>query len=236
MLATLDQVNAVLGLTAAQATAEQAKNVILLASADAAIKAQCGQDFELTTYPRAVAGGFGDSGYYYGEGSRFLFLRQTPVVTITSIYQDAASYAGQGADPFPATTLLTATTDYFLHLDGCLPGTTTKCSYKGVVERVGSVWSGVSVNYSHELTNTPGRGQGNIKIAYTAGYPTIPADLNSACLQLVAWLRQTALLGGLLESERFEDYAYTRAKAQAGIVQIGSIRSLIWRYKRRMVA
>ena len=46
----------------------------------------------------------------------------------------------------------------------------------------------VATDYGVELTsgNFP-RGAGRVTVAWTAGYATIPADLDQACVELVAW-------------------------------------------------
>ena len=285
------------------AAAEQDKLQIMVDAADAAIKFQVGMDVEQTKYPAAVVGGEGDSGYYQGDGSRHLFLRQGPVntiavtgdtvsgsTTVSSVSAVTYLFAGQsivgtgipaeatissvgatsivlsvaatatgtavtltagiavwfdptgyfGVNPdgsFAADTLLVDGEEYALQTDGCLPDGSVKCSYKGVVERLSGVWSGARVRERGTLIAGHGLAQGNIKVAYVAGYPTVPADLKAAALQLVSWMRHTAAYGGaFLKGEKLGAYEYSLEMMKASTVQIGSVRSILGRYKRRRVA
>lgn len=232
MLAILEQVKAQLGITG---VSQDAALDLWRTGADAAIKAYCHRDLEQTTYPGCATGGEGDSGYYDGNGSQLLLLRQTPaIVTSMAVYVDATGRYDENPDgSFAAATLLTYGTDYTLRLDGCLPGTSTKCSYSGIVRRVGTTWPSTLVRTVGKLLGTERQGQGNIRIAYTAGFATIPGDLVVAVAQIVAAMRAWAEKGNQLQSETLGSYTYALAAQVLNTMPaLGSTRQLLAKYRR----
>ncbi len=58
------------------------------------------------------------------------------------------------------------------------------------------------------------RGRKNIKITYSAGYATIPADLAQACIELVATIHNRRKTGGA-KSESIGDYSITYGDLEA---------------------
>lgn len=231
MLATLDQVKAQLGITS---VAQDAALSLWLAGADAAIKGYTHRDLEQTTYPGCAVGGDGDSGYYDGNGSLFLILRQWPVTSVTSVYVDATGRYGENPDgAFDSTTLLTYGTDYDLRLDGCLPGTTTKCSNSGILRRIGFPWPSSWVKRYGQILPRQIQGNGNCKISYVAGFLTIPADLIVAVGQIVAVMRTMAKKGVMLQSETQGAYSYALATQVLNTMpQLGTTRANLLRYRR----
>ena len=211
-------------------TSEDSKIDIIITGVDAAIKRHLGIDVESTSYPGAAANGTGDDGYYSGNGHYELLLRQYPVQTITSIYVDPTGYFGTSSDPFASATLLTAGTDYALQTDGCLPGTSTKVSYKGSVVRIGNVWPGLLLHTPGQINPKRVQHKGNIKIAYTAGYTTVPGDIIMAFYQMCAWVRSHSNTGMAVQSEKYEEYAITLATG--AINSVGSFQRTLARYKR----
>lgn len=209
--------------------------------ADAAIKRATGRDLEQASYAPGgtstpVRNGYGDSGYYNGDNSPYLILRQRPVTTLTSIYLDNSGRFGDNPDgSFDSSTLLVAGTDYVLEWDGLIPGTSTRCSYKGVVRKLFGTWPAFW-RYQVGVIN-PGISDhtGNIKVTYTAGFPAsaIPPDLQYAGALLVARMRRTAEYGtGHLEYEKYEDYAYKLAPvASSMLYQVGELQHIIGKYR-----
>ena len=228
-IGTLDQLKNFLGIPLTDAS-ENARLNIIITGVDSSIKRHVGTDLESTSYPGAAANGLGDDGYYSGNGHWELLLRQYPVQSITSIYVDPTGYFGQSATPFASATLLTATTDYALMTDGCLPGTSTKVSYKGSVVRVGNVWPGIMLHTAGQINPKQVQHKGNIKIAYTAGYTTVPGDIIMAFYQICAWVRSHASTGMAVQSEKYEEYAITLATG--AINSVGSFQRTLARYKR----
>jgi hypothetical protein len=105
---------------------------------------------------------------YSGNNSYRLFLRNTPIQSVTSIIV--------GAWTVPQSTGLT-TNGWYIDPDG-----------KSVVLR-SSASGYMTAPYSSYYTTWPGcflRGQGNIQVTYTAGYNSVPYDLQEAVMEAVA--------------------------------------------------
>src|SRR5690606_19172886 len=81
-------------------------------------------------------------------GADVLQLPQMFVRSITSVYEDVNAKAGQGSNDFPASTLLTAGTEYWLDVDE------TGLSRSGFLIREAGTWS---------------RRPRTIKVTYVAG-------------------------------------------------------------------
>ena len=201
-----------------------------LDAAEAAVKEYCGRDFESTSYPGAASRGRGDSGYYDGSGRPELLLRQTPVTAVSAVYLDGGGYYGQAAGAFAASTLLTAGTDYIVKYDGSLGG--SPASNTGILLRLGGGWD----------EDTSGsvwpRGMGNIKVAYTAGYAagSVPADLQSAVVQLACHLHFTGRTGGNpVQSESLGEYSVVIAQRMMSKAELMSVRQLLTRYRRTVL-
>jgi hypothetical protein len=167
--------------------------------------------------------------YYRGDGSSTLLLNQTPVLSIASVYEDAAAYYGESSDPFPATTLLTEGTDYVLQRD--MPTSALEYSKTGILHRIGSRWACSSTTSGGLLTAIATRGLGNIKTTYYGGYADVPYDLQFATAMLVAVMRSSAQVGGQLVSESLDYYSYTRASSSEVTESMASIDRTLRRYK-----
>jgi hypothetical protein len=74
------------------------------------------------------------------------------------------------------------------------------------------------------------RGSGNIKVRYSAGYETVPADLQYAATTLVGQLMRQQLSGWPLQSESLGAYSYS-ILTNSQDPDIGQIRSILSRYK-----
>jgi hypothetical protein len=229
-MALIDVVTAktFLGVTG---TTEDDLIALLCTQADSAIKRWCKWDIEQTTYPAAGAAGRGDSGYYDGDGTRYLRLRETPVTSITSLNVDPSGRSGFNPDgAFASDTLWTAGSDYQLVLDGCLPGTTTKCSYSGLVERINGVWPARYRFQAGRISPTLAELVGCIKVAYVAGYPAVPDDVQTAACLYVAQLRRIRKKGQNMQSEGLGAYSYSLAAPSPGA--FGEIQALLAPYRR----
>ncbi len=231
-LITLANVKANLGLTS---SAEDVSLGNFIRYADCAIKNYCARDLELTVYPGAALDGVGDSGIYCGDDTRYLVARQYPVLSVQHVYYDPSGYFGQNpVGAFAPATELTLGTDFALHIDGCLPGTTTPCSYRGTIERLNGIWPALRQWKVGAITPTLTPTQGNIGVQYTAGFTTVPADLESAAFQLVVDFRRNKLFGsGRVQNESYENYSVALAQARlATAPEIGSIRGMLSKYRR----
>jgi len=200
----------------------------LIPQAETAIKRYCGRDFDQTIYPGVSTDGTGDGGFYSGDGTRSLLLRQRPVVSITSVYLDSAGRWGTNADGFDSTTLLVAGTDYSLRYDGYLGS--AKCSYCGILERIGATWPATRWYTPGALTLDLQPGQGNVKVSYVAGWTTVPSDVVQALALTVAYWRRIGAKGGNIASESQGAYSYSMAGAIAAGLPVEA-RELLARYK-----
>lgn len=167
--------------------------------------------------------------YYSGNGCRNLHLRETPVLSVSSVYLDPTGYYGQGANAFAAETLLVAGTDYAVRLEADGIGRS------GVVEKIAGSWSGVYMRSPGGLTARMSKASGNIKTTYTAGYAPIPADLQEACNQYAAKVRAMGDRGGPLSSEQYDYYSYTLAQNHDKSDLFGSIRGMLAPYRPAIV-
>lgn len=236
-LANISEIKTLLGITG---TTEDAKLTVMVAAASASIQNYCGRNFESTVYGTGNTSAYsagGDSGYYSGDNSRDLILRQRPVTTVTSVYQDETGRFGDNPDgAFASSTLLVAGTDYVLMWDGQLPSVSTRCSYSGILRKLTGVWP-ASWKYSAGTINPQiMNSTGNIKVTYTAGYTTVPADISYAVALVVAQMRRTAPFGGeSLTSEHFESYGYTlgggKGGSQSSVIKLGEVASILNRYR-----
>lgn len=239
-LTTLIKLKTFLGL---QATAdEDSKLSAILGGVEDAARAYMARGRRqsgFTVWPESGSG----TEYYSGTGNRDLVLRHSPVTTVTSVYLDATGYFGDGTNAFASTTLLTAGTDYVLIKDDGSSG-----SAVGVIRRIGGI-GGVSLSdewhwqpreYGRGNTLTASRapywptGTGNIKVTYTAGFTTIPDDIQLAIWQMVSYVRAGAKYGGQLPgSESLGEYSYSLMSGAltSGTAQLMDARRTLTTYR-----
>jgi hypothetical protein len=177
-------------------------------AADAVVKKWTKRDLESSTYTE----------FHSGDNRADVILRQRPATATTNVWVDFSGFWGQNPAGFPASTLLTLGQDYALVMDG--PGGTV--SNSGLLRRVGATglqgFMGGLVYPSGLRQGTLSgwdrgvvwpTGDGNIKVQYTAGYTTIPADLQEATNQIAKQMKAMDERGLILASENYIDYAYT---------------------------
>jgi len=222
-LTTLSQIRAFLN---SQTSADDVWLEALRLAAEGWVKTYCGQQIEAGTYTE----------YHSGNGSRVIVLRERPVTSVTSVHEDYAGAFGQGADPYPATTLLTAGEDYALERDGALSG--SPVSFCGVLWRHRTTWRRFDQTYNQHGTylNDAAPYRGNIKVVYAAGYSAVPQDVQLAVCMMAAYFRSTVKLGGHpLQAEKIGDYSYEIYRPRYGLTatmpETGTVRDLLSRYK-----
>lgn len=154
-----------------------------------------------------------------------------------TVWYDPSGYYGQGPDAFPDTTLLANGIQFSAVVDR----DRTK-SDRGLLQRIGGAGSGFVGWYPQQyyasgklaasrLPCWP-RGAGNIKVAYTAGYYPIPADLQYAAGMLAAYMVRAMPLGGPLSSESLGSYSYSMTSLQVeGVPELGSLARTLARYR-----
>jgi hypothetical protein len=185
---------------------------------------QAEEIFERETGRKFVAAAY--THYFDGNGEFDLVLRQYPVNSITSIHEDGDGRYGASADPFPASTLLTAGTDYALD---ALDGST---SYSGIVQRIGARWANKRIAGRSEVSHLEMNRRGNIKVIYNAGYSTIPTDISMAICNIVAMTRKSAAGGMPISGFSLDYFSVQYAQSAEAIARLDSATRIINRYKR----
>ena len=202
-LITLDEVKKHLGITD---TAQDAALTMWMNAAIGAVKEACrGYLFEETTCTE-----------YYSPDGYTLILRHLPVQSITTIHEDSNGQFGQSADPFPASTLLSATTDYMLVEDGNrINGEVSK---SGLVKRLGKMWPRRNTPTAYRSTNYQRLiralipNEGSVKVVYVSGSDSVPDDVVQAIAFEVDAMRMMRKRGGmLLSGESLGEYSYSLA-------------------------
>lgn len=149
--------------------------------------------------------------YYSGDGTDKLILRQRPVQAVGSVYVDADGYFGEGEDAFPASTLLTAGSDYCLVRDQHTAA--AEKSKVGMLLRIGGVWPDITRHARGLLSGERVSGRGNIKVTSTVGWANVPEPTQMAVHMLVGMMRATQGLGGAVRSLSLDYFSYTLATA-----------------------
>lgn len=121
-----------------------------------------------------------------------------------AVWVDSNAYWGQASQAFAPQTSLTPGVDFSPDIDS--PDGT---SQSGLLYSIGGWWP-IIWNYTPGVISLfPGPANGNIKVSYTAGYRTIPADVQTATNMLVARLRQVSQYGQAIQTETVKDYSVT---------------------------
>lgn len=168
--------------------------------------------------------------YYNGSGTPDLWLREWPVHSISSIYEDGGGYWGNATGAFGSTTQLTDGTHFAIVQEN----ERTEEGASGLVLRIGANWP-ASYRQGETLVAAKRAGLGNIKVTYTAGYANLPWNIRKACHQLVAEMRMSSESGGPMQSENLDYYSYQRMSASELSMQLSSVRKLLSRYKEVLV-
>lgn len=233
MLATLAALKAFLGVSTV--ASDDARLAAILAGADAQVKSFLQRGHGRTSFANWPESGSGTE-FYDGPGTLDLLLRYTPVSAVASVYLDSGGYYGDGASAFAATTLLTVGTDYVLVRDDGSQSASGRLRRLGVLGS--SAWMHSASVTQGSLAGRTGpswpRGQGNIKVTYTAGFTEIPRDLTLATLQVAAYVQALASTGGMLiGSESLGEYSNSQSAVaiQSGVPQLGSALQTLKRYR-----
>ncbi len=200
-LITLDNLKTLWGI-AADDVANDAQFRALITQCSARIETFCRRKFAAADYTEYLA----------GTGERLLPTRQRPINSVASVYEDVNGNWGQGDDPFPAETLLTAGTDYAIVKDSEGLGAS------GLLYRVNGIWPRYDGYKQGTISPVPATPQGNVKVTYNAGFTIIPYDVQQACAFLCAAVKRTIKLGAPTASEAWEDYNYSLANAAAAAI------------------
>ncbi|QDV49538.1 phage head-tail connector protein [Gimesia fumaroli] len=149
--------------------------------------------------------------YLDGNGKDELFLAHRPLTSVTGVWVDPDGYFGKGTDAFPSDSAWTEGGEFVPQSEEANEQNAS------MLISLNRIWP---------------EGRGNIKVTYTAGYETIPADLELAANTLVALLRKGRKEGGMLASERLDQYSYQLLSHQNSNLypEAGTVRSILARY------
>lgn len=163
--------------------------------------------------------------YLCGKGDSTLILKESPVLSVTSVYLDDSAYFGDAAGAFAADTLLTSGEDYALD------------KARGFLIRIGTTWPNINERGVGLLASGVSDGVGNVKVTYTPGYAEgVPYDIQQAAGNLVAELLATAETGGGMQSESVDYYSYSRASAAEQAQMLSSVKGMLARYSGKRIA
>lgn len=168
--------------------------------------------------------------YYDGNDRQMLVLRRRPVTAVPGVWVDRTGYYGQNASGF-----VDPTTAWVLGQNFALKRSDQTEGNPGILV----AFSGSIPTWRGQAQRNPAwpRGQGNIKVTYTAGYTNLPLDLTNAICNVAAYVRKAAPRGMALETETLGRYSYGVLKSggkAGGTVdadEIGMAISTLARYK-----
>lgn len=165
--------------------------------------------------------------YYDGSGREQLLLNRRPVTVITRVAVDGGGYYGRPSDAFPVANDWVDGTDFApLKLDAAESNPSILIS----LQRPRA--SNLARNGQDASMGVWPKGRGNILVTYTAGYVTIPKDLELAANLLVAqtWTAIKMKLGGPIDGVRMGDQAFRLLKSDDELGALGTVRRIIARY------
>lgn len=219
---------------------------VFLSGADRAVRTYLRRGQTATAFTAWPLTG-SDTEYYSGSGRRDQCLRYGPVTAITSMYLDNAGHFGDGPSAFAASTLLTVGRDYALVKDD---GTASASAMvrrlaghgaPGIWDDDWSPWGrgsgrgGLLAGRRHQSWPYTSAG-GNIKITYTAGYTTVPADIQLAVNMMAAFMFANRERGMPMQSESLADYSFSLMSSSANLGnEFGTIASLLARYRTMVI-
>ena len=213
MLTTLSSVKTQAGINPSDTSQDLQLNSLINGCNDY-IKRYLNRDIEQTVY----------SEIYSGDNSSILMLRQFPVISIQSIYQDQGAYAGQAAGSFAANTLLVQGVDWCL-----LPGNYGIGS-SGAVRRINGTWYGRPSRVLGRVANQPTLQSGNIQVNYTAGYLPVPPGLVMGVNAMV--IRGLTFSQGMIASEEsYEDAHAAYFNSGEAAKFLGSVERTLGKFK-----
>jgi hypothetical protein len=158
-------------------------------------------------------------------------LRQVPVTAVASVYLDNGGYFGDGLQsPFGASSLLVDGQDYAVRFTSAALGSTT-----GIIYRINGTWTQPTRRQMGYVSNLPGVGNGNIKVTYTAGYTSIPADIAMAVNMLVIRIANMAATGMIATDEAYEDASLSYLSPKDALGLIGTLETVLGQYREQVV-
>ncbi len=156
------------------------------------------------------------------------------------VWTDANGRWGQNPQGFSAQALLAPGTNYALFVDATTEDGDT-ISNRALLQQIGGS-NGLGLGFPPQPYCSTGklaaygqpvwsRGQGNIKVAYAAGFKTVPDDLQGVCNQLVANMVRFMPSGADLASESLGSYSYSILQRSLDVPALGSLSQTLAIYR-----
>lgn len=169
--------------------------------------------------------------YLTGTGKRSLILRQRPVLSVVSVYEDFNGHFGTSLGSFSSSKLLISGRDYMLDID-----TNGTSSSSGILYRINSNWLELGREFvPGKLTPETGPAYGNIKVTYTHGYSAVPDDIIFATCMVASYMKRNIGIGGDIKSEKLGDYSYTLGgnglDSRSSVPEMASAMAILSRYR-----
>lgn len=169
--------------------------------------------------------------YLTGTGKRSLILRQRPVLSVVSVYEDFNGHFGTSPGSFSSSKLLISGRDYMLDID-----TNGTSSSSGILYRINSNWLELGREFvPGKLTPETGPAYGNIKVTYTHGYSPVPDDIIFATCMVASYMKRNIGIGGDIKSEKLGDYSYTLGgnglDSRSSVPEMASAMAILSRYR-----
>lgn len=155
------------------------------------------------------------------------------------VWWDPSGYYGQSEGGFAQTAQMVLGSQYVVQADD---GATRQLGKRGLIRRIGGAGQGFIGFYpenfcsgklgAYRLPVWP-RGDGNIKVAYAAGYPSYSAELRElayCCAMLVAQMVRIQPSGQNLASENMGNYSYSVQQAFDS-PEMGEVRRVLATYR-----
>jgi hypothetical protein len=149
--------------------------------------------------------------FYNGGGRPLLPLKRRPVISVASVNEDVDGMGGQNPDGFGSDTLLESGVDYWTK------NFEENESNPGMLVRVKQGWANA---------------EGAVKVVYTSGYATVPADIALAVHLMAGLLRTAGDKGGPIQAETIGSYSYSlMAGAVGSSAEMMQVQSLLAPYR-----
>ena len=169
--------------------------------------------------------------FYDGSGTRELILRARPVFTSPTprAFWDNGGFFGEGTDGFDSTTELDYGDDFVVRIDD---SDSLGVGQSGILLRQRTVWERPQIRSVGLVSPYKGKGWGNIKVIYTAGYEvdTLPSQIRLACNMLVARLRYVAPTGMEIGYDSYEELSRAWITPAKGYM-MSLVKPLIWNFR-----
>jgi hypothetical protein len=160
-------------------------------------------------------------------------------VTSPTLWWDSAGYGGQAPSSFAQTTAMALGTQFMINMDS---GASRGLSMRGTIRRIGGAGQGFIGFYPENMYSgklgayrmpTWPRGDSNLKMSYTSGYPSYSRELRSlnyACVMLVQQMIRIQPSGMNLASESMGNYSYN-VQAAFDTPEMGEQRRVLAKYR-----